>query len=119
MNTMLSLEALGNRDYVSERYEGVLANLVHIRAAGLLLASRLYVVQHGTPPTRLADLAAILSAKFPVDPFAGGQQLLHYRLDAEGPTVWSVGHDGVNNQGDTTQDLVYGAATMTPSIPPQ
>ena len=119
MNTMLSLEASGNRDYVSERYERVLANLVHIRAAGLLLASRLYVVHYRTPPARLADLAAILSPKFPVDPFAGGQQPLHYRLDADGPTVWSVGRDGVNNQGDTTMDLVYGAATMAPPAPPQ
>ncbi len=94
--------------------------LTDSRALAILLAVRLYEERQGKAPGSLGELAAILPP--PADPFARDGAALRYRLDGAGPTVWSVGEDGIDSHaalvpppaGSTERfrqvDLVYGAA---------
>ncbi|HVX84909.1 MAG TPA: hypothetical protein VH253_08845 [Phycisphaerae bacterium] len=94
--------------------------LTDSRALAILLAVRLYEERHGKAPGSLGELATILPP--PADPFARDGAALRYRLDGAGPTVWSVGQDGIDSHavlvpppaGSTERfrqvDLVYGAA---------
>jgi hypothetical protein len=102
--------------------------LADTRAAAILLAARLYLLENGRPAQSLADLAPLLPAP-PADPFSTAGAPLHYRLDppaAPGtppaPTVWSIGENALDDnaafrpladphrQRYEQPDITYGAA---------
>ena len=82
------------------------------------------------PDTLTSKPSAESSSKFdpfhpdmpqiPGDIFADPPLPLQYRLDAGGPTVWSVGKDGVDDhaQAAKEKDFVFGAAAPPPPPPP-
>ena len=99
------------------RYTDVLTRVAHEHGAAMLLASRLYAAEHGNMPGQLSQLVPAILPKVPVDPFVADDKPLHYRVDAAGSTVWSVGEDGRDNGGDKVKDLVWGAGNP-PMMPP-
>ncbi|HVS70979.1 MAG TPA: hypothetical protein VHQ47_06970 [Phycisphaerae bacterium] len=96
-------------------------HLADARATAVLLAARMYEQEQHREAQDVRELRGYLAAA-PLDPFAKGGVALHYRLDPTGPTVWSVGENGVDDHGRLTRsagrvrmrygqpDLVYGAA---------
>jgi hypothetical protein len=92
------------------------------RAAAVLLAARLAEVLDGTPPLTAEILVPGVLPDAPIDPFAADERPLRYRLDPLGPTVWSVGSNGVDEGGAMAitlrggrssvdhPDIVYGGA---------
>jgi hypothetical protein len=117
MTALLSLGSLSAASLVP-RYENTLTIATRGRAVGVLLAAKLYATERGAPPTQLEDMKGMLGGKLPVDLYVEGDQPLHYRLDAGGPTVWGVGRNGVDDHGDTKKDMVYGAANPPAAAPP-
>ncbi|HVX84602.1 MAG TPA: hypothetical protein VH253_07280 [Phycisphaerae bacterium] len=93
------------------------------RATAVLLAARMFEEERHRQAQGVSELRGYLGSA-PRDPFAKDGSALRYRLDADGPTVWSVGEDGVDNHGHlarsagrvrirySQRDLVYGAAWM-------
>ena len=95
------------------------------RGVATLLASELYKREKGKYPESLTELVPEYLAEVPADPFARDGRALRYRLDAGGPTVWSVGENGEDEEGKVNMtgspmypnarrfnqpDIVYGAA---------
>ena len=113
-------------DLARPHYEALASS----RAAAILLAARLYAHQHGALPKRAEDLVPAFLEHLPLDPFADREEPLHYRLDPGGPTVWSVGSNGIDDGGITVRfdrgekafrfsnpDIPFGAAWRTASPP--
>jgi hypothetical protein len=114
--TLLNLAGYSTAS-LGTRFEKMLEVVAQGRAMAVLLAARLHAAEHGSLPERLEELRGELGGRLPVDPFVEGDQPLHYRLDSGGPTVWSVGRDGVDDHGDKIKDLVYGAANPAAAPP--
>jgi hypothetical protein len=68
------------------------------RAAAILLSANLYKARTGAFPANAAALVPIELPQIPRDPMAA-HGTFRYRLDPGGPTVWSVGRDGVDDGG--------------------
>lgn len=66
------------------------------------LAVQRYLRQHGSLPADLTQLTPELLKSVPFDPFSG--RPLHYLVDESGFALYSVGADGIDNngQGDDT-----------------
>ncbi len=89
------------------------------RIAAVLLGTWM-ANQNGVSPPGAEGLVPKYLPAAPEDPFAADGRPLRYRLDTEGPTVWSVGENGVDEggliltptRGRMTEqpDVVYGAA---------
>ncbi len=69
------------------------------RLAAIRLAMRLYEVDTGKRPTKLADLVPKYLDAIPPDPFAEGNQPLRMNLGAEKPVLYSVNLNGVDDSG--------------------
>ena len=98
-------------------YERTLNAVTHNRAMAVLLAARLFAAERGALPANLEDLKDMLGGRLPVDLYSEREQPLLYRQDANGPTVWSVGPNGVDDHADPRKDRVFGAANP-PLVPP-
>jgi hypothetical protein len=93
--------------------------IVDHSAATYLLAARLHFCDLGRFPNTAAELVPHYLPRLLADPFDPTAAPLHYRLDAAGPTLWSVGDNGTDEGGTPNlksaayrqqQDYVYGAA---------
>jgi len=91
------------------------------RAASILLASYLFREVYGHFPIDATELMPEFLSRIPTDPFDAADKPLRYRVDPGGPTVWSVGENGVDDSarlapGKSTDrfrgqpDFVFGAA---------
>lgn len=89
-----------------------------LRGSTMLLAARLYFLDHGRWPKE-GELDAAATGVM-VDPFDGKGGKIRYRVDATGPTVWSVGENGTDEGGQLDPargyernrnhpDIVFGA----------
>jgi hypothetical protein len=86
------------------------------RLVEVTLALQIYQRENNTYPEVLTDIRSSGLAELPIDPFGKGE-LIRYRREidpAEGFTVWSIGPDGIDDEGknevtpsDQTGDLVY------------
>ncbi len=107
-------------------------------AEAMLLAAQIYRQENAQFPESAANLVPGLLPAVPVDPFTKDHQPMHYRLDPGGPTVWSVGEDGIDGLGivgfgasgtrrdrSLQVDRIYGAAwndaapPLVPRPPPK
>jgi hypothetical protein len=70
------------------------------RMAGALLAIRLFQLDHGTRPAELSELAPGYVPAIPCDCFADDGRALGYRPSASIPILYSVGSDGIDNEGE-------------------
>ncbi len=75
----------------------VFLRAVDIKAGECLLAARLSNHDHGRFPMAVAEMVPQYLPRLPADPFDPGGKPLRYRLDPGGPTVWSVGENGVDD----------------------
>ena len=64
----------------------------------LMLALRVHQQRHGAYPKTLEPLADLLGGELPLGPFAN--QPYHYKLTEEGYRLWSVGPDGIDDNGE-------------------
>jgi hypothetical protein len=72
------------------------------RAAATALALRLYAADHaGRLPGTLADLVPAYLPALPLDPFASNKPL-NYLPDAANPLLYSVGENGLDEQGNAS-----------------
>lgn len=62
------------------------------------LALRAFELERGRLPETLDELVPDYLKKVPVDPFGGGEKL-HYKRNAKGYVLYSVGPDGKDNAG--------------------
>ncbi len=69
------------------------------RMAAIALAIRLYELEHGRRPDRLADLAPSYLTAIPSDPFTADGQTFRYLPTAQPPVLYSVGVDGLDDRG--------------------
>ena len=111
----------------TEQFVGInMRGIVGSEAVRVLLLSRVLQAREGHFPASPDQIAA---RGAPLDPFASGGKPLHYRLDPDGPTVWSVGENGIDDGGKSPgsvgnnhfnqSDYVYGAAwRASPATPP-
>lgn len=92
-NAQLLMPAL---DAALERHYRVITER---RATALILALRLYAIDHGgNLPERLDDLVPKYLPNVPVDPFSPNSEPLKYRL-AQQPIVYSVSANGADDAG--------------------
>jgi len=68
-----------------------------------VLALRSFQLEHSTYPTNLSELVPAYLKQVPVDPFASGEPL-RYRRTGSTYVLWSIGPDGVNNNGRAIND---------------
>ena len=61
------------------------------------MAVRCFYLEHGTYPANLADLMPNYLDAMPLDPFGG--KPLHYRRTSQGFLLYSVGPDGIDDDG--------------------
>lgn len=73
--------------------------LAQRRMAAIALAIRLCEIDHGHRPARLADLVPDYLPEIPLDPFADDGRTVAYTPDASPPVLYSVGRDGVDDEG--------------------
>ena len=98
-------------------------SLADARAGSMLLAAGLYRSENSVYPSTIASLVPKYLPAPPVDPFEGSGKQMRYRVDPGGPTVWSVGENGLDEEGAMgtpsgfgsarrygQPDIVYGAA---------
>lgn len=71
------------------------------------VALRAYQLDHGSLPTQLTALAPEYLAAQPVDPFASADQPFHYRVTKTGFELWSVGPDGVDDNGGSLKHIEH------------
>ncbi len=98
------------------------------RASAVMLAARLYQEDHKELPPTMASLVPGYLSVEPADPFSGTGEPMHYRVDADGVTIWSVGENGVDDHGPAPVpsfvtpglggryaqlDIVYGAGARS------
>src|SRR5262249_12527237 len=91
--TQMSMSSF-NRPAISH-YRG----LADRRAAAVLLAIRLYEVDHGTAPTMLDQLVPKYLPAVPIDPFAPDGHTLRYLATPGAEAVYSVGENGRDDGG--------------------
>jgi hypothetical protein len=98
--------AMADYEHVLTRHFQILTER-HLAATAL--AIRLYQADHdGRRPAALDDLVPDYLPRLPSDPFARGVRALGYRSDDTDPRVYSVGHDGRDDGGDSRQDKPHG-----------
>lgn len=68
--------------------------------AAVSLAMRLYELDHGLRPVKLADLVPDYLPFVPKDPFAADGRQISYALDAAKPVLYSIGPNGIDDGGD-------------------
>jgi hypothetical protein len=68
----------------------------------ILFALSLYRTQHGEYPKGLSALVPEYLDQIPIDPM--NDRMMHYSKQGEGYLVWSVGHNGVDDDGRTPDD---------------
>lgn len=91
----------GSLDRAFELYFRLLARR---REAGAALAIRLYEVDHGQRPESLSDLVPNYLKEIPEDPFAENRQSIRYLPNALHPIVYSIGDDGLDEEGSKKKD---------------
>lgn len=67
------------------------------RATQLTYATRLFKERHGRWPESLDELPEEIGREVRIDPFTGGY--FGYRVDADGPRIYSAGENGVDDGG--------------------
>lgn len=73
--------------------------IAHRRMAATALAIRLYEIDHGRRPEKLAQLVDKYLRAVPTDPFCPEGKPIRYRPDAEAPVLYSVNTDGTDDDG--------------------
>lgn len=68
------------------------------RATQLAYGAGLFKAREGRWPASLAELRDLVGADVAVDPMSGGA--FGYRLDSDGPRIWSAGENAVDDGGD-------------------
>lgn len=91
-------------------HSAMTANDTRLSLGSTVAAIERYRLTTGTPPERLDDLVPAYLDSLPEDPF--DQQLLRYRNEGNGYTLYSIGANGVDDggtQADSTfeGDLVF------------
>lgn len=79
----------------------------------VLLAAQAYCRDHGKLPETAQVLVPDYTRALPDDPFGKKGERLHYRRDARGAVVWSVGPDGTDNGGKVTAKSSDGGSLDT------
>ena len=74
-------------------------HLARRRMAAVALGTRLYAIDHGSPPAGLESLVPEYLPSLPIDPFSTDGSTFHYRPDAKRPMLYSVYKDGQDNDG--------------------
>jgi hypothetical protein len=98
--------------------------LAERRLAATLLAIRWYEVEHGKRPATLEPLVPRYLPAVPLDPLATAGRAIRYAADGETPSVYSVGADGRDNNGNAGAnrwqgpDLVIPLDRPTPTTQP-
>ena len=87
------LVGLIERAHINEA-RGVLGD----RTLMLQLALRAYKLENGVYPPTLKSLVPNYLSAVPADPFGGGEPL-HYKLNGKNYVLWSIGPDGVDDDG--------------------
>jgi hypothetical protein len=86
------------------------------RATQLAYGAELFKAREGRWPASIDELRDVVPADAAVDPMSGGS--FGYRVDADGPRIWSAGENAVDDggahaarwgerEGDTTDDYVF------------
>ncbi len=83
-------------------------SLADTRAGSMLLAAGLYRTDNAQYPATLAALVPKYLPVPPIDPYDGAGKPMRYRLDPAGPTVWSVGENGLDEEGAVGTAVVPG-----------
>lgn len=79
---------------------GLHIETARIAATRMLLAAQQYQRLHGEFPASADDLLPEILDQIPEDPFSDKGQLMNYRRDAvDRAIVWSVGQNGVDDEG--------------------
>jgi len=73
--------------------------LANRRMAAVALAVRLYEIDRGSRPRRLADLALEYLDEVPHDPFGVRERPVGYRPDDDPPILYSIGPNGTDDGG--------------------
>ena len=94
----LSHQSLGTESYV-HFLERITRELVRNRLVLTAVALARFQVAEGEYPEALDKLVPTFLDRVPADPI-DGQPLRYRRLDAEEFELWSVGKDGIDNNGD-------------------
>jgi hypothetical protein len=77
----------------------------HVASCIVASAVERYDLAHSSLPDKLDKLGSVFLSTVPTDPFDGGQ--LKYRKLAKGYVVYSVGEDGVDDDGDEKKDITF------------
>jgi len=72
------------------------------RMAAIALAIRLYEIDYDETPLRLRELIPEFLPQMPSDPFSPDSSEFHFRYDHENTLLYSVGRDGVDDEGRET-----------------
>ncbi len=73
------------------------------RCAAVGIACERYRLKHNTWPSRLGDLAELIDPNDLIDPCDG--EPLRFKLLDDGAVVYSVGKNGVDDEGDVFGDF--------------
>ena len=103
--------------------------LAYRRMGATALAIRLYEIEHGHRPDALDELVPDCIPAVPLDPFSADGAPIGYRPDADPPVLYSLGDDGVDDDGEFTltdsgtvdwkaKDLVFFLNGDRPHPPP-
>jgi hypothetical protein len=91
--------------YLMPRYTNLVASYYRVstqrRAAAVLLALRLYELNHGSPPPNLDTLVPDYLPSVPIDPLSSDNHVLRYIATTGKQAVYSVGFDGKDDDGST------------------
>jgi hypothetical protein len=71
--------------------------LAQLRCAATALAAERFRLQHGRWPESTDELVPEFLESAPVDPFT--DTAMHWQVDAEGLTIYSVGENGLDDNG--------------------
>ena len=74
------------------------------RMAAVALAIRLYEIDNGNRPAKLADLVPKYLPAVPDDPFDNPGQLLRYLPNAQRPILYSINSNGIDQGGQYAED---------------
>lgn len=70
------------------------------RMAGIALAMRLYEIDNGRRPAKLADMVPKYLPAIPADPFDSSNGLIRYLPDPKQPLLYSAGRNGRDDSGN-------------------
>ncbi len=97
--------------------------LLHFRhrairfATATVLAINLFESDHGRRPETLDELVPDYLPSVPLDPFAPGDQPIRYLPHAEDPRLYSVGENGIDDDGAFDESDLSGRGGKSPDIP--